>query len=218
VVTFSGDHPVTSVNNPFVAMETAVTRNHPSVYVGNAHNWYENGTLNGWNDPTYLRNAAERVSVKQAVEAYTINGAYQIFMEEEIGSLKVGKWADMIVVNQDIMKFSGNDFLQISKTKVLAAIIAGKTVYGNSGEIINLNAEALQKLAPSILKNGLSASNLILDGKVLRLVVGDVDMVLSTNANNRNIEGEITLGGGYFLKFDIKGNGSNIKVFEIYKK
>ena len=44
------------------------------------------------------------------------------------------------------------------------------------------------------------------------------EFILSTNANNRNISGEIYLGDGYYLVFDIKGNGSNIKNFSIIKK
>ena len=214
VVTFSGDHSVTAENFAFRAIETAVTRNLPTI------SEYHEGPsgITDWNDPTYLRKPAERVSLKQAVECYTINGAYQNFMENEIGSLVVGKWADMIVVDQDIMKLSGNGFLEISKTKVLAAIIAGKTVYGNSGGIVDAKVVTLERLAPSIVKNGLSASNLVLSGKVLKLVIEDVEIVLSTNANNRNIEGLVEIADGYFLKFDIKGNGSNIKVFEVIKK
>jgi hypothetical protein len=41
-------------------------------------------------------------------------------------------------------------------------------------------------------------------------------ITLSTNANNRNIAGVVALGEGYYLRFDIKGNGSNIKVFEVF--
>ena len=79
----------------------------------------------------------------------------------------------------------------------------------------NETAETLSRLAPSILKNGLSTDNLPLTGKVLRLVVERVDLILSANANNRNIEGEVALGDGYFLAFDIKGNGSNVKIFDV---
>ena len=80
------------------------------------------------------------------------------------------------------------------------------------------NAEFLQERAAGILKNGLSTNNLRLDGKVLTLVIDGREFVLSTNANNRNISGEIALGDGYYLKFDIKGNGSNIKEFKIIPK
>lgn len=80
------------------------------------------------------------------------------------------------------------------------------------------NTEFLQSRAVGIIKAGLSANNLRLDGKTLTLVVDGREFVLSTNANNRNISGEIVLDDGYYLKFDIKGNGSNIKQFEIVRK
>jgi uncharacterized repeat protein (TIGR02543 family) len=79
------------------------------------------------------------------------------------------------------------------------------------------NADFLQERADGILKNGLSTKNLILDGKVLTLVLDNAKFVLSTNANNRNISGKIDIGGGYSLAFDINGNGSNIKTFNIQK-
>ena len=78
--------------------------------------------------------------------------------------------------------------------------------------------EFLAERVAEILKDGLRQNNLRLDGTVLTLVIDDRDFVLSTNANNRNIDGEIALGDGYFLKFDIKGNGSNIKMFDIIIK
>jgi len=127
VVTFSGDHPVTNWNYPLVAIESAVTRNQPSLYLGEPVGYPRQ--VNDWNDPTYLRNSDERISVKQAVEAYTINGAYQLFLEDEIGSLKVGKYADMVVLDTNIMELSGNGFLDISLTNVLKTIIAGEIVY-----------------------------------------------------------------------------------------
>ena len=55
-------------------------------------------------------------------------------------------------------------------------------------------------------------------GKTLTLVIKSQEFILSANADNHNIEDEIVLGDGYYLRFGIKGNGSNIKVFEIMKK
>jgi hypothetical protein len=78
--------------------------------------------------------------------------------------------------------------------------------------------EFLKERAAGILKNGLSQNNLRLNGKVLTLVIDGREFVLSTNANNRNIDGEIALGDGYFLRFDIKGNSSDIKMFDIVVK
>jgi hypothetical protein len=77
--------------------------------------------------------------------------------------------------------------------------------------------EFLQDRAAEILENGLSQNNLSLVGKTLTLIIDGRAFVLSTNANNCNISGEIDLGDGYFLKFDIKGNGSNVKEFKVVK-
>jgi len=78
--------------------------------------------------------------------------------------------------------------------------------------------EFLQQRAPGILKNGLTTIQLRLTGKTLTLVIDGREFVLSNNANNRNIDGEISLGDGYYLRFDIKGNGSNVKEFKIVMK
>jgi len=79
------------------------------------------------------------------------------------------------------------------------------------------DAEFLHERADR-LRKGMSQNELRLNGKVLTLVIDGREFVLSRNANNRNISGEIALGDGYFLKYDIKGNGSNIKDFRIIKK
>jgi len=80
------------------------------------------------------------------------------------------------------------------------------------------DCEFLRERAASILKNGLKNENLRLVGKVLTLVIEDREFVLSVNASNRNLTGKIKLDDGCWLNFDIKGNGSNIKVFEITHK
>jgi Predicted metal-dependent hydrolase with the TIM-barrel fold len=120
-VTFSGDHPVSPINNPFWAIETAVTRN-----LNNAE-FYGVDDITSIDDLTWLLNPDERISAKQAIEAYTINVARQMFMEDSIGSLAVGKIADMIVVDQDPLKINP---LDIDKTEVVATIFAGEIVYG----------------------------------------------------------------------------------------
>lgn len=122
ILTASGDHPVSPVNNPFWAIEADVTRN-----LNNAE-YYGVDDIKDINDPTWLLNPAERVSVLDMVRAYTINGAYQLYREKSVGSLESGKSADMIVVNQDIFKVNP---LDIDKTKVLTTIFNGEVVYGS---------------------------------------------------------------------------------------
>ena len=48
-----------------------------------------------------LLNKAEAISVQQALRAMTINGAYQLRLQDKTGSLEVGKWADLQVVNRN---------------------------------------------------------------------------------------------------------------------
>lgn len=120
-VTASGDYPVSPVNNPFWAIEAGVTRNL------NAPDYYGVEDIKDMDDPKWLLNPDERVSVKQMVEAYTINGAYQMRSEESLGSLAEGKSGDFIVIDQDILNINPID---IDKTKVLATVFEGRTVCG----------------------------------------------------------------------------------------
>jgi predicted amidohydrolase YtcJ len=45
----------------------------------------------------------ERMSRLDALKSYTINGAYAAFEEETRGSLKAGKYADMVVLSKDLL-------------------------------------------------------------------------------------------------------------------
>ncbi|MDR2670244.1 MAG: amidohydrolase family protein [Oscillospiraceae bacterium] len=120
VMTFSGDYPVSPINDPFWAIEASVTRNL------NNPDYYGVDDITDINDPTWLLNPAERISVKQAIEAYSINVAYQLFAEDRFGSIKVGKDADFIVIDQDILKVNP---LRIDQTNVLATVFGGALVY-----------------------------------------------------------------------------------------
>ena len=121
-MTSSGDYPVSPINNPFWAIEAGVTRN-----LNNA-DYYGVEDIKDIDDPKWLLNPAERATIKQMIESYTINGAYQMRMEDEIGSLAVGKIGDFIIIDKDIMK---TDPIEIDSTKVIATVFEGKVVSGN---------------------------------------------------------------------------------------
>jgi predicted amidohydrolase YtcJ len=116
-VTLSGDYPASPVNDPFWAIQTAVTRNlaDPTHYGVDA--------ITSQDDPTWLRNAGERISLREAIEAYTINGAYQLSREDEIGSLEAGKHADFIVLTDDPFRA---DPIDIYKIKVNRTFVSGE--------------------------------------------------------------------------------------------
>ena len=81
------------------------------------------------------------------------------------------------------------------------------------------DADFLQAKAAEILQKGLTANQLCLDGKVLTLAIDGKEFVLSTDAGNRNVSGQIELPDrSGTLIFDIKGNGSNVKVFRVIQR
>ena len=120
IITSSSDHSVTPVPNPFYAIEAGVTRN---LY---NHNYFCVEDIKDMDDERYLLNKAERATVKDLVRSFTINGAYQIFREKEIGSLEIGKYADFIIIDRDIFNINPID---IENTKVLQTFFNGKLVY-----------------------------------------------------------------------------------------
>jgi predicted amidohydrolase YtcJ len=70
--------------------------------------------------------AAQRMNRAEALRSYTLNAAIAAFEENSKGSLKVGKYADMVVLSQDIMTVPE---AQIPKTQVVYTIVGGKIRY-----------------------------------------------------------------------------------------
>lgn len=70
--------------------------------------------------------AAEKLSREQALQAMTVAGAYAAFEEGVKGTLSPGKYADLVVLSQDIMQVPES---QIRETKVLKTMVGGRWVY-----------------------------------------------------------------------------------------
>ena len=68
----------------------------------------------------------ELVTIEQVFQALTINGAWQLGLENERGSIKVGKWADFILADKDVFTCKASD---IGDTKVVSTWFEGKKVY-----------------------------------------------------------------------------------------
>ena len=60
------------------------------------------------------------------IRAFTMGGAHDLLKENEIGSIEVGKYADMIVLNHNLLEIPNDD---ISETQVLKTVFNGKVVY-----------------------------------------------------------------------------------------
>src|SRR5882672_1236014 len=104
---FGSDWPVVTLS-PWYGMQTALTRQ----------------TLDGKPEGGWL--PQERVSLEQAIEAYTLRAAYSGHRETSEGSLEEGKLADLIVLDQDLFKIAPSE---IHKTKVLLTMVGGKVVF-----------------------------------------------------------------------------------------
>ena len=68
----------------------------------------------------------EKLPLADCISAYTTGSAYAEFMEDDKGELKPGKFADFVILSQDITKIPPRDIL---KTEVLRTVVGGKTVY-----------------------------------------------------------------------------------------
>jgi predicted amidohydrolase YtcJ len=104
---FGSDWPVVTLN-PWEGMQTAVTRQ-------TAEATPANGFV-----------PEQRLTVPQAVEAYTLGAAFAGRREKTEGSLEVGKLGDLIIISQDIFNINPH---KIGATKVLTTIVGGRVVY-----------------------------------------------------------------------------------------
>lgn len=104
--TLHSDFPVTDPD-PLHMIEMAVTRK-------------------TWKEEDYILAPEERISVESAIRAVTINGAWQMNSEKEVGSLEAGKLADFVILDKDPRKVEPDTIKDIS---VLETWMDGKRVY-----------------------------------------------------------------------------------------
>ncbi|MFK7905984.1 MAG: amidohydrolase [Chitinophagales bacterium] len=104
------DTPVEPLN-PFACFYASVTRQ----------------TLGGKPEGGY--EADQKMTREQALKTYTLDAAYGSFEEATKGSIEVGKLADFVVLDKDLMLIPSE---QILRTKVLYTIIGGEVVFEGS--------------------------------------------------------------------------------------
>jgi predicted amidohydrolase YtcJ len=69
----------------------------------------------------------QKITVAEAIEAYTLTSAYAAFQEKDRGSLEPGKLADLVVLSRDILADAESD--HIAKTEVIMTMVGGKIAY-----------------------------------------------------------------------------------------
>ena len=74
-------------------------------------------------------NPSELLSVRQALECMTINGAKQLGIEDKCGSIKVGKNADFVILDTNFLDYKGEQLRTIHNAKILEVYFEGKNVY-----------------------------------------------------------------------------------------
>jgi predicted amidohydrolase YtcJ len=119
VVSFSSDEwwggeMLATYISPWLGMQVGHTRQYP-------REWWES------EDDGVRGPIEERLSLEQLVEGYTRNGAYQLRREYDLGSIEVGKLADLLVLDENLFEI---DPYEIWNTRPSAVIVEGKVVQG----------------------------------------------------------------------------------------
>lgn len=73
-----------------------------------------------------LEPKSEALTVEQCLAAYTINAAYGMHMEDKIGSLTVGKYADLVVLERDLNEIDPHEIMNVP---VLLTMLNGRATF-----------------------------------------------------------------------------------------
>jgi len=122
-VTFSSDEwwggdMLATYISPYLGMQVGHTRQSP-------RDWWET------EDDGIRSPINERLSLEQLLEGYTQNGAYQLRLEDKLGSIEKGKLADFVILNKNLFEV---DPYEISKLKPSTVVMEGKVIQGSFPE------------------------------------------------------------------------------------
>lgn len=106
LVASGSDYPV-QTDRPLLAIQMGITRTVPGESIS-------------------MPKDSEKVTLEDMLQSYTRNGAIANFMEDEIGTLEVGKKADMVILDKNLFEISPYD---IVNTEEVMTIFDGQIVY-----------------------------------------------------------------------------------------
>lgn len=112
VLVSGSDFPI-ELANPFHGIHAAVTRQ------------------NQFDEPYGGWISKQAMTTEEAVRSFTIDAAWAAHQDKVLGGLTEGKWADFILLDQDLFAIPVNE---LWKTKVAETWLAGKLVYAKSAE------------------------------------------------------------------------------------
>lgn len=116
-VTFSSDTWRLAYLSPFLGIQVGHTRQYP-------REW-----LTPEQDPEAFRQPeSEKLPIELLIRGYTINGAYQLRMEDRIGSIETGKAADLVILKENLFE---TDPYAIHQIRPDAVVMAGALMQGN---------------------------------------------------------------------------------------
>ncbi len=117
VVSFGTDSPGTNASryylNPMLGLYAAVTRK----------------TLSGQPEGGWF--PQEKLTIEEAIKAYTLNTAYAAFEEDLKGTITVGKLADYVVLSENLLTMDPDDIKDVT---VLTTVVGGVPVYESEPE------------------------------------------------------------------------------------
>jgi predicted amidohydrolase YtcJ len=112
VVSFGSDSPGTNASryylNPMLGLYAAVTRK----------------TLSGQPEGGWF--PQEKLTVEEAIKAYTLNTAYAAYEEDIKGSITAGKLADFVVLSDNLLTMDPDNIMDVT---VLTTVVGGKIVF-----------------------------------------------------------------------------------------
>jgi predicted amidohydrolase YtcJ len=106
---FGSDSPVAPID-PLLGIDAAVNRR----------------TLDGKHPGGWF--PEQRITVTEAIACYTAGSAYAASLEKDLGTIEVGKLADVVVLSRDILADAERD--HIGQTHVTMTIVGGRIVFG----------------------------------------------------------------------------------------